>query len=55
MRKEPDLRVEEETLRNRSGPEVEAWRTRVKGTIRAGMGTGTGEGRMEHELGDMED
>lgn len=33
--KEPDLGLEEETLRNRSRPEVEDWRARMKGNVRA--------------------
>lgn len=53
MRKEPDLVLEEETLRNRSGPEVEDWRARVKGNVRVVIGTGTREGRMVS--GEMED
>lgn len=55
MRKEPDLGLEEETLRNRRGPEVEDWRVRVKGNVRVVMGTGTREGRMECQVGEMED
>lgn len=55
MRKEPDLGLEEETLRNRSGPEVEGWRARMKGDVRVVMGTGTREGRMECQGGEIED
>lgn len=45
VRKEPDLGLEEETLRNRSGPEVEDRRARMKGNVSAEMGMGTTEGR----------
>lgn len=55
VRKDPHLGLEEETLRNRSGPEVEEWRARMKGNVRVVMGTGTREGRMECQVGEMED
>lgn len=38
--KETDLGLEEETLRKRSGPEVEDWRARMKGNVRAEWGRG---------------
>lgn len=43
MRKEPDQELEEETLRNRSGPAVEDRRARMKGNVSAEMGMGTTE------------
>lgn len=43
VRKEPNLGVGRRD-RNRSGPEVEDWRARMKGNVRAGMETGTREG-----------
>lgn len=47
VRKELDLGLEKETLRNRGGPEVEEWRARMKGNVRAELGMGTRNGRME--------
>lgn len=43
--KESDLGLEEKTLRNRNGPEIEDWRARMKGNVRAKMGMRTREGR----------
>lgn len=47
VRKRLDLGLEKETLRNRGGPEVEEWRAKIKGNVRAEARMGTRKGRME--------
>lgn len=50
-RKQLDLGLERETLGNRGGPEVEEWRAKIEGPVRAEASMGTGNGRMECQYG----